>query len=134
MPLIHRIRSTVSVLVGTGAPTDGTSGTGAGKAGPGSLYVRTSTPGLYINRGTKASPTWEPSTKTVTVVAAGRNGAGAVTATGAKVGDKVVAVVNLTDAASGASAFESVVTVADQIQQSSASNLTSKTYVFQFAR
>jgi len=50
----------VWVRSGVGAPTDGASGTGAGKAGPGSLYMdATATTGkLYINTGTKASPTW----------------------------------------------------------------------------
>lgn len=41
-----------------GAPTSGTSGTGAGFAGPGSTYVNTTTGAKYINTGTKASPTW----------------------------------------------------------------------------
>lgn len=41
---------------GSGAPTNGV--TGAGSAGPGSIYVRESNGGQYINTGTKASPTW----------------------------------------------------------------------------
>ncbi len=42
------------------APTNGTSGDGAGWAGPGSEYTdRTSATGVkYINTNTKASPTW----------------------------------------------------------------------------
>ena len=40
------------------APTNGTSGTLAGFAGPGSLLIRTDTPTLYQNTNTKASPTW----------------------------------------------------------------------------
>lgn len=45
---------------GTGAPVDGTSGTGAGWAGPGSEYTRTvSTIKKYINGGTTASPVWK---------------------------------------------------------------------------
>jgi len=50
----------VWVFSGSGTPTDGTSGDGAGWAGPGSLYTdRTATTGkLYINTGTKASPTY----------------------------------------------------------------------------
>jgi hypothetical protein len=43
---------------GSGAPTDGTSGTLAGIAGPGSLYHRTSNGAVYANTNTKASPTW----------------------------------------------------------------------------
>ena len=41
-----------------GAPTDGTSGTGAGFAGIGSTYVNQTTGDKYINTGTKASPVW----------------------------------------------------------------------------
>jgi len=41
-----------------GAPTDGTSGTGAGYCGPGTLLINTSTGAVYYNSNTKASPTW----------------------------------------------------------------------------
>jgi hypothetical protein len=58
----------------------------------------------------------------------GLNGAGAVTLTGAKVGDKVVLLVNLTDATDGSGSFEATVTVADQLQQSSGSNLSAKKF------
>lgn len=51
------------------------------------------------------------------VVAAG-NGAGARTMTGALVGDKVIAVINLTDSTNDAADAEAVVTVNDQLQQS----------------
>lgn len=50
------------------------------------------------------------------VVAAG-NGAGARTATGAKIGDKVFTCVNLTDLADQTASFETTISVADQIQQ-----------------
>ena len=48
------------VLAGTAAPTNGASGTGAGDADAGSLYVRQSgsSSKIYINGNTKASPTW----------------------------------------------------------------------------
>lgn len=59
---------------------------------------------------------------------AGRNGAGAVTLSGAKIGDKVLICTNLTDAANGAAAFEGTITVNGQIQQSSASDLSAKNY------
>lgn len=49
----------VHIFSGAGAPVDGTSGTGAGTAGPGSLYVRTDTGKWYTNGGTKASPVWK---------------------------------------------------------------------------
>ena len=43
-------------LYGTAAPT---ATTGANKAGTGSRYLRTASPGgLYVNTGTAASPTW----------------------------------------------------------------------------
>src|SRR5229473_1694125 len=45
-------------LQGAGAPTNGTSGTGAGKAGVGSLYIDTTAGVWYTNTNTKASPTW----------------------------------------------------------------------------
>lgn len=43
---------------GTGAPVDGTSGTGAGLAAVGSMYLRSTTGISYVNIGTKASPVW----------------------------------------------------------------------------
>lgn len=42
-----------------GVPVDGTSGTGAGFAGKGSLATDITNGDLYINAGTKASPTWK---------------------------------------------------------------------------
>ena len=58
----------------------------------------------------------------------GVNGAGACTLTGAKVGDKVVGVTNLTDGSSGTSSFEATISVANQIQQSDAANLSTKKF------
>jgi hypothetical protein len=51
-----------------------------------------------------------------------------IAATGVKIGDKVVMVANVTDAASSAAAFEATVTVADQIQQAT-TDLSAKTLV-----
>lgn len=45
-------------MVHASAPTDGTGGTGAGYAGPGSLLIDYTNKYLYINTNTKASPTW----------------------------------------------------------------------------
>lgn len=42
----------------TGAPTNGTSGTGAGIAGPGSSYTDYATGNTYHQYGTLASPVW----------------------------------------------------------------------------
>jgi hypothetical protein len=49
----------VCFLSGTGAPTDGTSGTGATFGAIGSLYADYTNGNLYLNAGTKASPTWK---------------------------------------------------------------------------
>ena len=48
------------ILSGTAASSNGTSGTGAGYAGPGSLYIRQdgASSTLLINTNTMASPTW----------------------------------------------------------------------------
>jgi hypothetical protein len=45
-------------VVGSGAPTSGTSGTGVNICGPGSSYTDTATGNCYYNTGTLASPTW----------------------------------------------------------------------------
>ena len=54
------IKQNVLFLSGSGAPTNGASGTGAGIAGPGSLYVDTDNGAgnHYRNTNTQASPTW----------------------------------------------------------------------------
>lgn len=54
----HMIGNDVNIFAGDGAPTNGTSGTRAGTAGPGSLYSDYTNGKLYINTNTKASPTW----------------------------------------------------------------------------
>jgi hypothetical protein len=48
----------IGVLTNAGAPTNGTSGTFAGKAGPGCLLIDVTNKILYVNAGTKASPVW----------------------------------------------------------------------------
>lgn len=83
----------VMVFSGSGAPTDGTSGTGAGKAGPGSLYVRTADGAVYANTNTKASPTWSQ-LGTVTALAEGNvfvgNSGGAAAALSAKSSGRIL--------------------------------------------
>lgn len=64
-------------FVGSGAPTDGTSGTGVGNAGLGSTYYNTATGYLYNNVGTKASPVWALNTNSSAL-----SGAFTVTAAG----------------------------------------------------
>lgn len=48
----------VWLITKAGVPTDGTSGTGVGYAGPGSLVVDYTNAKLYINTGTAASPAY----------------------------------------------------------------------------
>lgn len=61
----------------------------------------------------------------------GKNGAGACTMTGVKVGDVVMSVTGqvAADVGNKASLFEAVITVNDQIQQSSATDLSTKVYM-----
>lgn len=66
----------------------------------------------------------------IKVVATASNGVGAVTVAGTLVGDHVELVLNLTDATDATSSFESTVSVAGQVQQTSASDLHLKTCVF----
>ena len=60
----------------------------------------------------------------------GKNGAGACTLTGALVGERVIAISKVTGTYLGTpmSDFENIITVADEIQQSSASNLSAVTF------
>lgn len=53
-----QLANNVQLRTGSGAPTDGTSGTGNGEAGPGSLYFDYTNKRIYQNTGTKASPAW----------------------------------------------------------------------------
>lgn len=54
-----KLTNNVCIITNGGAPTDGTSGTGAGFAGPGSLCIDYTNSNHYINANTKASPTWK---------------------------------------------------------------------------
>lgn len=65
--------------ISTGAPTNGTTGTGAGTDGPGSLYVDYANGNHYINLGTKASPVWN----NISASGGGQASITAITATGA---------------------------------------------------
>lgn len=60
----------------------------------------------------------------------GHNGAGSATATGFKVGDLLVFALNMTDSTNVTSGFESAITIADHIQQSSATDLSAKTILW----
>ena len=48
----------IMVMRGSGAPVNGTSGTGVNQAGPGSFYIRLSNGAVYTNTNTISSPTW----------------------------------------------------------------------------
>lgn len=48
----------IRVFTNAGVPSDGASGTGAGKAAKGSLCIDSTGGAWYRNSGTKASPTW----------------------------------------------------------------------------
>lgn len=63
------------------------------------------------------------------VLSAGAAAAGAVTIAGALVGDHVEAVIK-SDFTDATSSFETIVTVAGQVQQTSASNLSGSTFLF----
>ena len=54
-----QFKNSARIFSGNVVPVDGTSGTGVGKAGPGSIYIRTDVATVYINTGTKASPSWK---------------------------------------------------------------------------
>lgn len=58
------------------------------------------------------------------------NGAGACIVPGVNVGDIVLGVYNISTLASAGSSFQSTVTVANQVQQSSASNLSTAEFWF----
>ena len=64
------------------------------------------------------------------IVSNGHAGAGACAATGVKVGDLVISVADITDGGDVSAGFESVVTVNDQIQQSSSSDYSSDSLIF----
>ena len=107
---------------GTGTFPMGTVEVGSGGLG---VVIGNAKTGKVTIQGTLVHPVNQLFT-----TALGNNGAGAVTLAGTKKGDKVVGVVNITDHTSATAAFESTITVAGQIQQSSATDLSAKTLVF----
>jgi hypothetical protein len=52
------INNNCPILTFSGAPTNGTSGTFNGQAGPGSILIDYTNGNIYVNAGTLASPTW----------------------------------------------------------------------------
>lgn len=53
-----KINGDVVFMSGNGAPTNGSTGTGANDAGPGSFYIDYTNNAVYQQVGTKAVPTW----------------------------------------------------------------------------
>lgn len=81
-------------ISGNGAPTNGTSGTYATRAGKGSIYIDYTNGVVYLNTGTKASPTWTVFTPTAAASADGLGAVGMARATfnpTAVTGDRTVA-------------------------------------------
>lgn len=94
------MRNGATVTTGAGAPTNGTSGTGAGKSGPGSLYIDVTNKALYQNTNTQASPTWNAIGGTGAVTREDI-GVSVINKSGSSIAaDKLVALVGL-DATSG---------------------------------
>lgn len=58
--LTNLMRNDIGILTFAGVPVNGTSGTGAKKAGPGCLLIDTTNKRIYLNTNTKLSPTWSP--------------------------------------------------------------------------
>jgi len=64
------------------------------------------------------------------ITAFGRRGAGAIPFSGMTVGEAVIGVINVVTRANAASSFESTVSKAGQIQQTSASDLSGQEFFF----
>lgn len=155
VPLITVANNSLTGTDPTVAVTETTAGVTATARGAavGARLVDTTNKVLYINTGTALAPIWTEvgvistgevvtamlATKAVTgvkldeaalngLVFTGAAAPGACTLTGAKVGDKVVSLVNITDGTSDKAKFENTITVADQIQQSSSDNLSTKKF------
>lgn len=58
LPALAALPSGIVWLSGSGAPTDGEDGTGAGVAPKGSKYTDLDSGVEYTNQGTQASPEW----------------------------------------------------------------------------
>lgn len=56
--LRNLINQDAPIVTNASVPTNGTSGTYAGLAGPGAILIDVTNANLYVNTNTKASPTW----------------------------------------------------------------------------
>lgn len=93
----------------------------------------TTTPGVYgaaAGSGYSGGSTVLSGVSFVSGVHVGLSAAGSIALAGAAVGDIVVMATNLTTPANAATLFESVITVAGHIQQSSSTDLSASTFTF----
>lgn len=121
---------TITALDGTSAPTF----PAASASASGTVELATSAEaktGTDTARAVTAAGLRAVLTGLKTISFDGSNGAGVCTATGAVVGDKVLAVFGITGGALGAAgaSFEATITVVNQIQQSAVGNLSANDYV-----
>jgi len=113
----------LSIVYGAAGDMAATGTAAANSAGVSSKVARTDhvhKPGVAMFRSVGASAPGAVFTGLAT--------AGAITLTGTKIGDKVVLLTNLSDATDGSASFEATITVADQIQQTAASDLHTKKF------
>ena len=52
------LNNNIAILPSAGVPTDGVAGSFAGFAGPGTIVLDYTNGAMYVNNGTKVSPTW----------------------------------------------------------------------------
>lgn len=111
------------------------SGSGGGSAAGGTVEIAPDGLGVVLGNATTGKVTVNgalnlPSTAFIVKTELGNNGAGSLALTGTKVGDKVLNVTNITTPGDVTSSFESTITVAGHIQQSSATDLSAKQLLF----
>ena len=96
----------------------------------------TATEWLSATSTNEALAGFYPSSMATAIAFAGHSGAGACTATGVLVGDRILSVTGVASGTVGdqSAKFESVVSVNDQIQQSSATDLSANIYTAMIQR
>lgn len=135
--------SSSGVIGSTGAVTATTvtaSGTVAAQAAATVGTTLTVTGAATLNGGLAVTGATTVGGKTVTtgslrsVVATGRNLVGDIVMASTVAGDQLVAAFNHTDGTDGQTSFEATVTSTGHLQQSAASDLSAKTFLFIFHR
>lgn len=109
------------------AVTAGTGLSGGGTSGAVTLSLAAGAAAANLANGSITGPKIA-TTAFRTITFNGRNGAGACTATGVKAGDKILFLVKTDDGAFNYGAFNSTVSVDDEIEQVAPSNLLANTY------